>query len=261
MGLPETPPDQMSFWEHLQELRVRLTRILMGVAVAFAVTYYFRFKLWAVVQQPIGGAIQRQTGKTLAELQPFAFHDLTEPFFSLMRLSLWAAAFLAAPVVFAQIWAFIRPGLLPRERRFAIPFVLVTSACFIGGATFAHFQAFKFLADILFQEALSANLRPMLSIDSALDLYLGTVLMTGLMFELPVLFFFLAKLKLVTAKWMLKYWRHATVAIVIFSAFFTPGDVIATTVFFSVILLALYFVSVIVVWVAQPKQPRPDSEL
>ena len=249
----------MSFWEHLQELRVRLTRILIGVAVAFAVTYYFRFKIWAVVQQPIGAAITRQTGKTIGELQPFAFHDLTEPFFSLMRLSLWAAAFLAAPVVFQQIWAFIRPGLLPRDRRFAIPFVLVTSACFIGGAAFAHFQAFRFLADILFQEAFSAGLRPNLSIDSALDLYLGTVLMTGLMFELPVLFYFLAKLRLVTAKWMLKYWRHATVAIVIFSAFFTPGDVVATTIFFSVILLALYFVSVVVVWVAQPKQPKGDE--
>ncbi|HJU84016.1 MAG TPA: twin-arginine translocase subunit TatC [Holophagaceae bacterium] len=259
MAIPDTPPDQMSFWEHLQELRVRLTRILIGVAIAFAVTYAFRFKIWAFVQQPIGAAIARQTGKTIGEIQPFAFHDLTEPFFSLMRLSLWAAAFLAAPVVFQQIWAFIRPGLLPKERRFAIPFVLVTSACFIGGATFAHFQAFRFLADILFQEAFSAGLRPNLSIDSALDLYLGTVLMTGLMFELPVLFYFLAKLRFVTAKWMLKYWRHATVAIVVFSAFFTPGDVIATTVFFSVILLALYFVSVVVVWVAQPKQPK-DGE-
>ncbi len=259
MAIPETPPDQMSFWEHLQELRVRLTRILIGVAVAFAVTYYFRFKIWDVVQQPIGAAIVRQTGKTIGELQPFAFHDLTEPFFSLMRLSLWAAAFLAAPVVFMQLWAFIRPGLLPRERRFAIPFVLVTSACFIGGATFAHFQAFRFLADILFQEAFSAGLRPNLSIDSALDLYLGTVLMTGLMFELPVLFYFLAKLKLVTAKWMLKYWRHATVAIVVFSAFFTPGDVVATTIFFSVILLALYFVSVVVVWIAQPRQPKEEQ--
>ena len=259
MSIPETAPDQMSFWEHLQELRVRLTRILLGVAVAFAVTYYFRFRIWDFVNQPIAAALTRQTGQTVAQAQPFAFHDLTEPFFSLMRLSLWTAALLAAPVVFLQIWAFVRPGLLPKERRFAVPFVLVTSVCFLSGAAFAHYQAFKFLADILFQEALSAHLRPMLSIESALDLYLGTVLMTGLMFELPVLFFFLAKLKLVTAKWMLKYWRHATVAIVIFSAFFTPGDVVATTIFFSVILLALYFVSVAVVWIAQPKAPKEDA--
>jgi len=90
-----------------------------------------------------------------------------------------------------------------------------------------------------------------------LDLLLGTVLLTGVLFELPVLFFFLARLRLVTAGWMLRYWRHATVSIVIFSAFFTPGDVVATTIFFTTVLLALYFVSVVVVWLVQPT-PREE---
>ena len=74
--------------------------------------------------------------------------------------------------------------------------------------------------------------------DTYLDIFISTVLMTGAMFELPVLFYFLARFRIVTAKWMLKYWRHATIAILIFSAFFTPGDVVVTTVFFSVVLLA-----------------------
>ena len=246
----------MSFWEHLQELRVRIVRSLLIVADSFAVTYAFRFKLWTWAQKPFLDAMARQTGKAVADLQPFAFTDLTEPFFSMMRLSLWAAAFLASPLLFHQLWAFIRPGLLPKERRLVIPFVLVTSGCFLAGSAFAYTQAFKFLGDILFQEAAAAGLRANLHVSDYLDLFISTTLITGVMFELPVLFFFLAKFRIVTARLMLKYWRHATMAILIFSAFFTPGDVVVTTIFFSVVLLALYFISVLVAWLAGPRQPK-----
>lgn len=255
MAIPETPPNQMTFWEHLQELRVRLVRSILVIVVAFALTYAFRFRLWHWTQLPFLEAMARQMKTPIAQLQPWAFTDLTEPFFSLMRLSFWAAAFLAAPFLFYQLWAFIRPGLHERERRWAIPFVLVTSGMFLAGAAFAYFQAFKFLGDILFQEAKEAGLRANLHIDAYLDLFLYTVLLTGVMFELPVLVYFLARFRLVTAGWMLKYWRHATVIILVASAFFTPGDVVVTTIFFSVVLLALYFVSILVAWLAAPK-PR-----
>jgi sec-independent protein translocase protein TatC len=131
--------------------------------------------------------------------------------------------------------------------------VFITSLMFLLGVLFAYFQAFKFLGDILFQEAREAGLRANLHIDAYLDLFLYTLLLTGVSFELPVLIYFLAKFRLVTAKWLLKYWRHATILIVLVSAFLTPGDVVVTTIFFSVILLALYFVSVLVAWIAAPK--------
>jgi sec-independent protein translocase protein TatC len=248
----------MTFWDHLQELRVRLVRIIIAVAVAFAVTYFFRFKLWEWAQLPFLRAMAHQVGKPMSELQPWAFTSLTEPFFSLMRLSLWAAAFLAAPFVFYQIWAFIRPGLYEKERRLALPFVFFTSACFIGGVAFAYRFAFQILGDILFQEAQAAHLRANLHIDGYLDIFLSTVLITGVMFELPVLFYFLARFRVVTAKWMLKYWRHATMIIIVASAFFTPGDVIVTTVFFAVVLMALYLISVAVAWVAEPREPKAE---
>jgi sec-independent protein translocase protein TatC len=256
MSMPAAPPATMSFWDHLQELRVRLVRSLLIVAGGFALTYAFRFRLWTWAQKPFLDAMARQTGRAVADLQPFAFTDLTEPFFSMMRLSLWAAAFLCAPFLFHQLWGFIRPGLLPRERRLVIPFVLVTSGCFLAGSAFAYTQAFKFLGDILFQEAAAAGLRANLHVSDYLDLFISTTLITGVMFELPVLFFFLAKFRIVTARLMLKYWRHATMAILIFSAFFTPGDVVVTTIFFSVVLLGLYALSVLVAWLAEPRQPR-----
>jgi sec-independent protein translocase protein TatC len=262
--------NEMTFWEHLQELRVRLFRAIISIVVAFAFTYGFpfglqdhvrflhgmspfRFQLWHWVQLPFLQAMARQTGLAAKDLQPWAFTDLAEPFFSLMRLSFWAAAFLAAPYIFYQLWLFIRPGLYERERRLVIPFVVITSGMFILGVLFAYFHAFKFLGDILFLEARQAGLRANLHIDSYLDLFLYTLLLTGTMFELPVLTYFLTRFRLVTAKWMLKYWRHAVVIIVFVSAFLTPGDVVVTTIFFSVILLGLYFASIIVAWLAAPR--------
>lgn len=266
----------MSFWEHLQELRVRLVRAILFVVVAFAITYSFpfglqgklavlkgmpplRFLLWHWAQLPFLQAMARQTGKAVTELQPWAFTDLSEPFFSLMRLSFWAALFISAPFLFYQVWAFIRPGLHERERRYVIPFVVITSGMFILGAAFAYFQAFKVVGDILFQEARDAGLRANLHIDSYLDLFLYTLLAMGLMFELPVLTFFLARFRILTARWMIKYWRHATVLVIFAGAFLTPGDVVVTTVFFSAVLLALYFVSVLVAWIAEPRKPGEDA--
>jgi sec-independent protein translocase protein TatC len=242
----------MSFWEHLQELRVRLVRSILAIVAAFALTYAFRFRIWDWAQRPMNEAIRRVTKADLLS-QPFAFTDPTEPFFSGMRLSFWAAAFVAAPFVFYQLWAFIRPGLHARERRFAVPFVLATSGCFLGGAWFAYRQAFTFLVDILYQEAVQLGLRANIHMNDYLDLFISTLLITGVMFELPVLFYFLSRFRIVTAKGMLRYWRHASVAILVASAFFTPGDVIVTTIFFSVVLLGLYFVSVLVSWIAEPR--------
>lgn len=259
MPLPETPPNHMSFWEHLQELRVRIVRSLIIIVVAFALTYAFRFKVWDYVQKPFLVAMARQTHQEIAKLQPWAYTDLAEPFFSLMRLSFWAAGFLAAPFLFYQLWAFIRPGLYARERRLALPFVFITSLMFLGGAAFAYRYAFELLGDILFKEATQAGLRANLHIDSYLDLFLYTLLLTGIMFELPVLFYFLARFRIVTWRWMIKYWRHATILIIFVAAFLTPGDLVVTTVFFSVILLTLYFASILVAWLAEPKR-KPDSD-
>ncbi len=254
MVLPETPADKMSFWEHLQELRIRFIRILIAVVASFSLTYAFRFQIWELVQRPLLFAISRQTGQDVDQIKPWAFTSLTEPFFSLMRLSIWTACLIAIPIVFYQVWAFIRPGLLPRERNYMAPFVGVTSLCFIGGICFAYVYGFRFLGDVLFTEAMGAGLRANLHIDEYLDLFIGTLAMTGVIFELPVLFYFLSRFRVVTAKQMLRYWRHAAVTIVVISTIATPGDVVVTSIFFSLILLTLYMISVLVAWLAEPKE-------
>ena len=257
----------MTFWEHLHELRARLIRSVLILVVMFAATYGFRFHLMTWAQKPFMDVYKAQAIRQAQALhqalptvfEPFAYTSLTEPFFSLMRLSLWAAVFLATPLLFHQIWCFIRPGLYARERRLAIPFVLATTACFVGGAAFAYYNAFQFLGDILFKEALSAGLRTNLHLEDYLGLFIYTVAGTGVMFELPVLVFFLARFRILTAGWLLKYWRHATVLILVVSAFLTPGDVVVTTIFFSVVLLGLYFVSILVAWAAAPLPKKPEA--
>jgi sec-independent protein translocase protein TatC len=188
--------------------------------------------------------------------EPFSFTGISEPFFSLLRVAFWSAGFLVAPLIFYQVWAFIRPGLYERERRMVIPFVLATTLCFLGGATFAYVFAFKSIAGVLVDQAIIAGLRPNLKLDEYLDLFINTLVGTGLTFEMPVLVYFLARFRLVTAKWMLKYWRHAGIVILVAAAIITPGDILVTTVFLSLIMLGLYFISVLVAWLAQPKAPR-----
>ncbi len=249
------PPAEMTFWEHLQELRVRLTRIVIIVVGGFALTYMVRFQLWDWATRPFHEIFR----KRLVELQmapatPFAFTSATEPFFSLMRLAFWASIFLVAPLIFYQVWAFIRPGLYDRERKWVWPFVIGTSACFIGGAAFAYRYAFQIMADILLAEALKAGLRANLAMSDYLDLFIYTLVGTGIAFELPVLVYFLARLRVITAGWMLRFWKHATMVIVVAAAFLTPGDVIVTTLFFSGVLLGLYWISVLVALVAAPRK-------
>ena len=126
--------------------------------------------------------------------------------------------------------------------------------CFILGVVFAYYLLFPELADLLLDEALRAGLRANLRPEEYLNLFLYTVVGTGFSFETPVLFYFLARFGMVSSRAMLKYWREATIAILFVSAFLTPGDVIATTILFGVVLLGLYFISAGVVWLVERRR-------
>ena len=248
--LPEDEEKRLPFWSHVGELRDRLIHAALGLFVATAVGYVFRFRLWDLAKRPLLAAPELAAAAT-----PFAYTDLAEPFMSLMRLSFWASVFVVSPFLFYQVWAFVKPALRESERRLATTFVAVTSVCFVAGAVFAYFVAFPILARILMQEAIAAGLRPNLRPNEYLDLFLYTTLGTGISFEAPVLFYFLGRFGLVSSAMMLKYWREATIAILFASAFLTPGDVIATTILFGVVLLGLYFISAGVVWCVEDRRP------
>lgn len=253
--IPEVLPEDKAqpFWSHIGELRDRLLNCVLALFAATAAGYFLRFQLWDMAKRPFLNSIASRLGASGDLLQPFAYTDLSEPFFSMMRLSFWASVFVISPYLFYQLWAFVRPALHERERFMAATFVSVTSICFMSGAVFAYVIAFPVLTDILMDEAIKAGLRANLRPNEYLNLFLYTVLGTGISFEAPVLFYFLGRFGLVSSRSMLKYWRESTVVILGAAAFLTPGDVLATTVLFGVVLLGLYFLSAGVVFLVERK--------
>ncbi len=249
--LPED--EAVSLWEHLEELRDRLLRALGVVVLGSMAAYLARFRLWDLAIRPLRLAIEARPA--LGD-NPFAYTDLAEPFVALMKLSFWCAVFVVSPYLFYQLWAFVRPALRERERHMATVFVAATSGCFILGATIAYFFMFGTLSNLLMDEALKAGLRANLKPTEYLNLFLYTVVGSGIAFEAPVLFYFLARFGLVQSATMLKRWREATVVILFISGFCTPGDVVATMIIFGVVLLVLYFLSTAVVWAVEKGQSR-----
>ncbi|MBI4372008.1 MAG: twin-arginine translocase subunit TatC [Elusimicrobia bacterium] len=249
-GLDEDRP--LPFWSHVGELRVRLVAAALALLAGTAACYVLRLRLWALAKRPLLAALASRRADA-AELAPFAYTGLAEPFFSFMRLSFWAAVLLVSPYLFYQVWAFVRPALRPRDRVLATRFVAATSVCFAAGAAFAYVLAFPLLCDLLLDEAFAAGLRPSLRPAEYLDLLLYTVAGVGACFEAPVLFYFLARFELIGSRAMLRRWREAAVAILLAAAFLTPGDVIATSALFGVVLLGLYALSIGVVRLVELK--------
>jgi sec-independent protein translocase protein TatC len=252
--IPEVLPDDkpLPFWDHIGELRDRLVRSAIAIFVATSITYLLRFRLWELATRPLAMAEAQHPG---LGFQLFSYTDLAEPFMALMRLSFWTAVFLVSPYIFYQVWLFVKPALREREKNMATAFIGVTSSCFILGALFAYFFMFGTLANLLMDEAVKAAMRPNLKPTEYLSLFLYTVVGSGVAFETPVLFYFLARFRMVSSRAMLKYWREATIVILFVSGFLTPGDVVATMIVFGVVLLALYFISAGVVWFVERGQP------
>ena len=251
--LPEDKP--LPFWDHIGELRDRLVRSAIAVFLGTMVTYVLRFRLWAIATRPLMVSIAGHASLGSLALQPFSYTDLAEPFMAMMRLAFWTAIFLVSPYIFYQVWIFVKPALREKEKRMANTFIGVTSACFILGALFAYFFMFGTLSNLLMDEAVKAGLRPNLKPSEYLNLFLYTVVGSGVAFETPVLFYFLARFGMVSSRAMLKYWREATIVILFVAGFMTPGDVVATMIIFGAVLLALYFVSAGVVWLVERSRP------
>jgi sec-independent protein translocase protein TatC len=247
--LPPTPPDdeddedsgmlRMSFMEHLEELRSRIIRALMGFGVSFLACLVFAGPLWDWVQAP-GLAAFKAIGKG-----GFIAIDPMEQFSIIwMWTPLVASLFIASPWVIYQVWAFISPGLYPRERRWAVPFVLCTAGLFISGGLFAYFIAFRFALTFLFNIGGPMGVLPLISIDKYFDLFVNVMLGISLVFELPVLIFFLTLIRVASPSFLLRHSRYAILAIVVLAAVITPTPDVFNLTLFAVPMILLYFMGV-----------------
>ena len=232
---------RMSFMEHLEELRNRIIRALYGLGIAFVLSLGFANKLWDFVSDPAVEALKHLhvNPPRLAQLTPMEGFSVIW-----VELPLLASVFLASPWIVYQVWAFISPGLYKKERRLALPFVLLTASLFIGGGCFAYFLAFRYGLEFLLGIGMSNNVQPVVSITEYFDLFVNVTLGVALVFELPVLIFLLTLLRILSPRFLLRHSRYAVLAIVVVAAIITPTPDVFNLMLFAIPMCLLYFVGV-----------------
>lgn len=237
----------MSFLEHLDELRTRLIIAVAAIVGGLIVACFFIDRLFAFVMRPIQASLP--AGERMIFTEP------TEGIAAYMQIAALAGLLIASPVVLWQVWLFIAPGLYAREKRLAIPFVLSATLCFVTGAAFSHFVAFP--AAVQFFASFSSEyleFKPRLAPN--LSLYLRMVLGFGLVFQMPTLTMFLARMRMVTAGWLARNFKYGALAIFIIAAIVTPGTDPFSQAMMAVPMLVLYGISIVVAWICAPRRQR-----
>ena len=227
----------MPLTAHLGELRSRLIKSLVAVGVAFVLCYQFVETLMAWLIAPLKAL------DSAAKVQVIGT-GLAEAFFTKLKVSFIAGIFLASPVIFYQIWRFVAPGLYEHERRYVQPFVFFATGFFVCGAYFCYRLVFPTAFGFFLEEYGSISIEPLLRISEYLSFASRMLLAFGVVFELPVFTFFLARTGIVDHKMMIGTWRYAVVGIFIVAAVLTPGPDVASQLLMATPLLVLYVASI-----------------
>ena len=231
---------RMSFLEHLEELRKRIIWALIGVAVAFCLSFLFCDQLWTVIKQPAVVALKTLGyEQRLVQITPMETINIIW-----FKLPIVCSIFIASPWVVYQVWAFISPGLYRKERRWAVPFILCSAGLFILGGLFAYFVAFRFALTFLLGMGHGKDIAPFVSVSEYFDMFVNVVLGIGLVFELPVVIFFLTLLRIVTPSFLIKHSRYAILIIFIIAAVVTPTPDAFNMMLFALPMCALFYVGV-----------------
>jgi sec-independent protein translocase protein TatC len=238
----------MPFLAHLDEVRKRLLRVALGVVASFLLCWWQADRLLGWCIRPYSEIVP----------EPLAVLAVTEQFFVTVRVAFLASLFLAAPFTAWQLWAFVRPGLYPREKRMAVPFTLAVSGFFVAGGWFAYSVGLPAMLRFLLAPS-AAGFARTISVSSYVSTFTGVVLGMGLVFETPVLAGLLARLGLLSPGFLLRKFRIAVVGIAFAAALITPSGDIPTMLVFAFPMLALYGVSIVVAWIFQRREPAPIS--
>lgn len=236
--------------EHLEELRTRLLWSLLAWAVATGVAWTFRVQLLDWLKRPLDLA-----AKANGIQVNLIVLDITEPFFVSLKVAAFGGLVLALPFVVYQIWAFIAPGLYEHEKRLAVPFLLGAGLSFGLGALFAYYGFLPFAVPFLLG-FLGDVVTPQISIGR----YMGQVLMMmtvmGLVFEMPVVSYLLARLGVLTSSFLARNWRLAVVLLLTLAAIITPTVDVVSLSIVTLPLMVLYWISVLVARLAERQRPK-----
>ena len=245
---PEAMPS-MSFLEHLDELRKRIFHSLVAVALGAGVCWLYHKKLLELMQKPIADVLRlNHQPERLVYLNP------VEPFNLYLKVSILAGLFVTSPYVLYQVWLFISPGLYRREKRYAGPFLFSTVFLFTAGGYFGYRIVYPQALNFLIH--LGEQFTPMITIHEYTDLFLTVILGLGLVFEMPILVFFLALMGVVSAGWMWRNIRYAILGIFIVAGALAPTPDITSMCVFAAPMLILYALSIGIAWFVHPTQRK-----
>ncbi|MGE4440305.1 MAG: twin-arginine translocase subunit TatC [Desulfomicrobium sp.] len=247
----EEPVHEMTFTEHLNELRVRLMRCLIGAFVGFLACYGFAEQLFMLLMQPLITLLEPSGGSLI-------YTGLPEAFFTHLKVAALAGLFVASPYIFYQIWMFIAPGLYEGERKYMIPIALCSAICFVTGALFGYFVVFPFGFQFFLGYA-SEVIRPMPSVREYFSFSTSMLFAFGLIFELPLFMFFLSVLGVVNYKSLRKFRKFAILGSFVVAAILTPPDVVSQCLMAGPMCL-LYEVGIWVSYVFGKKPKEPVEE-
>lgn len=226
----------MGLMDHLSELRGRLVRCCLAVMVGF-------IACWAVVD-PIFDALVAPLLSVLPDGSHAIYTTLPEGFFTRMHIAFVAGVFVSSPAIFYQVWAFIAPGLYEEEKRSIIPVAVMSALCFVSGGAFCYFVVFP-NAFAFFMSYATDSIVAMPKISDYLSFVLKLILAFGLVFEMPLFAFFLARMGIITAELMRRVRRYAILGIFIVAAILSPPDVVSQLLM-AAPMLVLYEVSIFV---------------
>jgi len=234
--------EELSFWDHLEELRWRLVRMVVYVVVAAALSWIFREQLLNLLRYPA------EAGAVMAGEKAFEFRifEAAGGFVLMMQIALVAGVIIAAPGIIMELWLFVEPALEPNERKWVVLVVPLAVLLFVGGVAFCYWispRAFAFF--LRFNRSMGVEVE--LTLQPYLFFLMRLLLVFGIAFELPLVLTFLAAVGIVTQQQLISWWRHAVLVIFIFAAIATPTTDPATMSFMAGPMVLLYLASV---WLA-----------
>jgi sec-independent protein translocase protein TatC len=235
----ELQKGQMTLWEHLEELRRRLIVCIVTLFIGFVVCWFYREQIFSVVQAPFL--------KFVTHGDKLSFISLTEPFFVYMKAAAFAAIIFTSPILISQIWFFIAPGLYKKERFYAIPFIFFASVFFLGGCIFCYYYVFPFACRYFLQ--VGSQFKQEVRVDDYFSLFNKLTLAIGLIFEIPILAFFLARVGIINHHFLLNKFKYAILIAFIISAIVTPTPDMVTQTILALPMIALYAISILIAWI------------
>jgi sec-independent protein translocase protein TatC len=230
---------QMTLWEHLEELRRRLIICVISLVAGFIVCWIYRNEIFDIVQAPFLQFVSK--GDKLS------FISLTEPFFVYMKVSALAAILLTSPILMSQLWLFIAPGLYKKEKVYAIPFIVFSTLFFLAGCIFCYYYVFPFACRYFLE--VGSQFKQEVRVNDYFSLFSKLMLAIGVIFEIPILAFVLARFGIINHHFLLNKFKYAILIAFVVSAIITPTPDVVTQTFLAVPMIVLYLFSIIIAWI------------